>query len=424
MINQKLKLVSPTLLQKIRLIDPLRQIDQVVDVLIIDGQIAAINPENIPSQVTYLEAVNWLLAPALVDLYSLSSEPGHQERETFSSLLKAAQAGGIACLNLLPNTSPPLDNPAPISMLSQRLIAEQTPLKVNFWGGITLGLDGKQMSDLRELAQVGVIGFTDSHPFKQLGLVRRVLEYLKPLGLPVALTALDHGLQSDGVMREGLDALRFGLVGVPVYAETAPLAALLALVEEIRTPVHFMRISTAKGLELIAQAKEKGLPVTASTTWMHLLLSSEAIASYNTNLRIQPPLGNPGDRRALIQSLKTGVLDAIAIDHSPYTYEEKTVSFAEAPPGVIGLEIALSLMWHSLVGNEELTALEFWKAVSINPLSCLGLSVKTEDWILFNPDQVWKVEPSSLHSLSYNTPWLGQEISGKVVETLYNTSPP
>ncbi len=419
-----MKLLSPTLLQKIRLLDPLRQIDQVVDVLIIEGKIAAINPENIPSQVTYLKAINWLLAPALVDLYSLSSEPGHQERETFSSLLKAAQAGGIACLNLLPNTSPPLDNPAPISMLSQRLIAEQTSLKVNFWGGVTLGLEGKQMSDLRELAQVGVIGFTDNHPFKQLGLVRRVLEYLKPLGLPVALTALDHGLQGDGVMREGLDALRFGLAGVPVYAETAPLAALLALVEEIRTPVHFMRISTAKGLELIAQAKEKGLPVTASTTWMHLLLSSEAIASYNTNLRIEPPLGNPGDRQALIQSLRTGVLDAIAIDHSPYTYEEKTVSFAEAPPGVIGLEIALSLMWHSLVENEELTALEFWKAVTINPLSCLGLSVQPKDWILFNPNQVWKVEPSSLCSLSCNTPWLGQEISGKVVETLYNTSLP
>jgi len=414
------------LLKQVRLLEPVAQIDQVTDILIIEGQIQSINPkiENIPAQVVQVKAENWLLAPALVDLYSMLSEPGHEERETFSSLLKAAQVGGIACLNLLANTSPAVDNPAPVSLLSQRLKAEQVPLTVNFWGGITIALAGKQMSDLIELAQAGIIGFTDSHSLQDLGLVRRVLEYLKPVGLPIALTALDRSLEGKGVMRDGIDSIRLGLTGVPVYAETAPLAALLQLVEEIGTPVHFMRISTAKGVDLIAEAKKKGLPITASTTWMHLVVSSEAIASYNTNFRLQPPLGNPEDRKALIQALKTGVLDAIAIDHTPYTYEEKTVSFAEAPPGVIGLEIALPLLWHSLVSQGPLSALEFWKTVTINPLNCLGRSSSVKDWILFNPNQSWKVEPNTLSSLSSNTPWLGQEIFGRVVQTFYNTSLP
>ena len=414
-----MKLSPPTLLQQVRILDPIRRIDQVSDVLLIEGELLAIDPQDIPAEITYIKAENLLLAPALVDIYSTLSEPGYEERETLSSLLKAAKAGGIGCLNLLTQTS--LDNPAPFSLLSQRLQEEDVQLKVNFWGSVTRGGEGKQMTDLLELGLAGVVGFTDnSLPLRPLALVRRVLEYLKPLGRTLALTALDPGLQGHGVMREGIESIRLGLSGIPVYAETAPLAALLQLVEEISTPVHFMRISTAQGVQLIAQAKARGLPVTASTTWMHLLLSSADIASYDTNLRLEPPLGNPSDRTALIEGVSSGIIDTIAIDHSPYTYEEKTVSFAEAPSGAIGLEIALSLLWQELVCSGQLSALALWQAMTINPLEALGLPLKLSNWILFDPNYRWKVKEASLHSLSFNTPWLGQEISGKVVETFYN----
>jgi dihydroorotase len=181
-----------------------------------------------------------------------------------------------------------------------------------------------------------------------------------------------------------------------------------------------MRVSTARSVELIENAKAKGLPITASTTWMHLLLDTKAVKSYNTGLHLEPPLGNPEDMMALRRGVRQGIIDAIAIDHSPYTYEEKTVAFAQAPPGAIGLELALPLLWQNLVETGEFSALELWKALSTNPAECLKQdSSKIEDGekaelTLFNPHKRWKVESKNLHSLSSNTPWLGEELIGKV----------
>ena len=183
-----------------------------------------------------------------------------------------------------------------------------------------------------------------------------------------------------------------------------------------------MRISTAKSIELIAQAKRKGLPITASTTWLHLLFTSEDIASYNPNLRLEPPLGNPSDRQALVEAIKTGIVDAIAIDHTPYTYEEKTVAFAEAPTGAIGLEIALALLYQQLVVTEKISPLELWAALTLKPIHSLGRSPNNH-WILFDPNKQWKVEPSSLNSLSHNTHYLGEQVSGKVIGSFYDFRP-
>ncbi|MGL5510031.1 MAG: dihydroorotase, partial [Microcoleaceae cyanobacterium] len=231
-----------------------------------------------------------------------------------------------------------------------------------------------------------------------------------------------------GVMREGYQSLRAGLPGVPSMAETSILAALLELVEYIGTPVHIMRVSTARSVELIADAKSRGVPITASTTWMHLLLNSEAISEnpiaipYDPSLRLNPPLPNPADQAALIAAVKSGVIDAIAIDHSPYTYEEKTVAFADAPPGAVGLELALPLLWQNLVNTGQLTALELWRSLTSSPAECLGLSMNAianlsaSELILFNPATSWQVIPQNLFCRSVNTPWLGQTLQGKVLD--------
>ena len=208
-----------------------------------------------------------------------------------------------------------------------------------------------------------------------------------------------------------------------MLAETAALSALLECIEAISTPVHLMRLSTARGVALIQAAKARGLPITASTTWMHLLLNSEAIGSYDPNLHLAPPLGNPADQNALIEGVKNGTIDAIAVDHTPYTYEEKTVAFAEAPPGAIGLELALPLLWQSLVATGKWTALDLWRSLSSRPALCLQQKMtaiapgQPAELTLFDPQQVWTVEPRSLKSLSANTPWLQQEITGRVVRT-------
>ncbi len=406
------KLPSSFVLQQVRFVDPLAHLDQYADVLIVEGKLESINPGNITTEIKRLDAHELVLAPALIDLYSTLSQPGHEERETLSSLLKACQAGGIGELNLF---SQILDQPAHIALLGQLLRAENSPVKVNFWSN---PCTENKLNNLLELSQSGIIGFLINDHLENLSLLRRILEYLKPTGLTLALTPLDRSLSNKGVMREGIQSIRLGLQGIPCYAETAALSSILQMVEEIGSSVHFMRISTAKSVDIIAQAKRKGLPVTASTTWLHLILTSEAINSYDANLRLDPPLGNPRDRSALIGAIKSGIIDAIAIDHTPYTYEEKTVAFAEAPPGAIGMELALPALYQELVVTQQLSPLELWQALSVNPLRCLEKSPKKIDnWILFDPNKKWKVEQSSLNSLSHNTHWLGQPIQGQVIST-------
>ncbi|MEH2058649.1 MAG: dihydroorotase [Nostoc sp.] len=423
------------LLQKVRVIDPVSEIDELLDVLIADGDIQAVasHISDISSDTKIRDCQGLVLGPGLVDLYSHSGEPGFEERETLLSFLQSAAAGGFTRVSILPDTSPVIDHPALVAQLRQRSRAAEdsfSPLLpcspaplLHIWGAITLDVAGKQMTELADLASAGVVGFTDGKPLENLALVRGVLEYLQPLGKPVAFWPSDRQLTANGVMREGSDALRFGLPAIPASAETTAIAAMLELVATIGTPVHIMRVSTARSVELIASAKAAGLPITASTTWMHLLLDTKAVKSYHTSLHLDPPLGNSRDVAALRAGVRAGVIDAIAIDHTPYSYEEKVQAFAEAPPGAIGLELALPLLWQYLVETEEFTALELWRALSTSPAKCLGQKVSAivphqqAELTLFDPQQTWKVERKSLYTLSQNTPWLGQQLKGHVVQT-------
>jgi len=418
------------LLQQVRVIDSVSGTDKVADVLIADGCILAVDSHiSIPPETQIKDCRGLILGSGLIDLYSHSGEPGFEQRETLTSLLQAAAAGGFTRVSVLPDTSPPIDSPGVVAQLLSRQgrVGENftgsfpTP-RLNIWGAITIDLAGKQMTELVNLATSGVVGFTDNQQEGNLGLVRRVLEYLQPLGKPVAFNPCDRQIMSNGVMREGLDALRLGLPPIPVVAETSAIASLLELVAATGTPVHIMRVSTARSVELIATAKSQGLPITASTTWMHLLLDTKAIKSYNTSLHLQTPLGNPDDMAALRLGVRSGIVDAIAIDHKAHTYEEKVQAFAESPSGAIGLELALPLLWQHLVESGEFTALELWQALSSRPALCLKqktsaiASGEVAELTLFDPSLSWKVEKQNLHTLSSNTPWLGQQLTGKVVQ--------
>jgi dihydroorotase len=198
------------------------------------------------------------------------------------------------------------------------------------------------------------------------------------------------------------------------------LAAILELVREIGTPVHLMRISTARSVALIRQAKADGIPVTASTTWLHLLYDTSDLATYDPNLRLNPPLGNAADRLALVEGVKTGAIDAIAVDHVAYTYEEKTVAFGEAPNGALGLELALPMLWVGLVESGQLSAIELWQAMSQRSASCIQQTVsavvpETQGYVLFDPKAEWVVDGGGLRSLSRNTHLLGRTLTGKVL---------
>lgn len=435
--------MSRELLQNVRVLDPVSEIDRIADILITEGQIAAIAEKitEFPADTEVRDCQGLILGPGLTDIYSHSGEPGFEERETLESLMQAAAAGGFTRVAILPDTSPPVDNLAGLALLQQYI--RNLPIglpRLYFWGALTAGVKGQQMAELGELASPAIVGFADGLPLSNPALVRRLLEYIQPLGKSVALWPCDRTLAGNGAAREGAVSVRLGLPGIPASAETAALAAILELVASAGTPVHIMRVSCARSVELIRDAKVRGLPVTASVTWMHLLLNVGAVSGnakdseggknaltasfpYDPNLRLEPPLGNLSDQLALIQAVKDGVIDAIAIDHNPHTYEEKTVAFADSPPGAIGLELALPLLWHGLVETGKFSALELWRVLSTGPAVCLGQTPATvapgvsAELILFDPQMSWTVDRHSLKSRSANTPWLGQQLAGKVVQT-------
>ncbi|APB32966.1 dihydroorotase [Gloeomargarita lithophora Alchichica-D10] len=360
------------ILRQVRLLDPVGQRDEITDVWLEDGVIAAIDTD-LPTQdgVPEYPAQECILGPGLVDLYSQSSEPGHEGRETLAQLTNQAVQGGFTRLTLLPGTQPVLDHRAGLAWWHQQQAA--IPIQLHLWGALTQGLGGEQMAELAELAQAGVAGFSDGQPLADLGLLQQLLTYARPLGKPVALCPCDPSFSPMGVARPGTASLTLGLPEIPPAAETTALTGILELVNAIGTPVHLMRISTRRSVMLLTQAKAAGLPITASTTWAHLLWDSTHLGDYNPYLRFDPPLGNPEDRFALIQGVKTGVIDAIAIDHHAHTYEEKTVPFALAPPRLAGLAGAFSYLWAGLVTPGQLTPGELWQALSTKALSCLGL---------------------------------------------------
>lgn len=422
------------LIQQVRLLDGVSQTDRVGDVLIGEGVILAIAPQitDLPPATEVIDGRDQVLLPGLVDLYSQSGEPGHEQRETLSSLMRSAAAGGVTRLGILPTTSPALDQPALLAALHRRRQEQPPPAVLPHlypWAALTVAAQGQQMAALGELALAPSVGFSDGQPLPHALLLQRLLQYLQPLGKPVALWPCDPSLRANGVAREGAHALIYGLSMDPPSSETAPLAALLEMVALVGTPIHLMRLSTARGVALIAEAKAQGLPITASTSWLHLLLSSRDLHGYDANLRLAPPLGTPEDQAALMAAVKTGVIDAIAIDHTPYTYEEKTVGFAAAPPGAIGLELAWPLLWQHLVTEGDWSALELVQALSTRPAQCWGqlpacLQIgQPAELALFDPACPWTVNAASLQSLSANTSWWGERIRGRILRTWVPIAP-
>jgi dihydroorotase len=398
-------IAQPVLLEQIQILDLARSSfgDRTNLLITVDHQVE-LNPSVLPPQVETFSADHLILGNGLVDLYSSCGEPGYELRETWHSLDMAARHGGFVQVGILP----PVNN-----LASVELIRQQAPASLKPWAAITKNRLGLEMNDLAELS-AHVCGFTDAMPFSHLGFLRRAMEYLQPFNKPLLLWAYNLELAAKGVMREGEWSLSYGLAGVPAIAETSAIAALIELIDLTRTPVHLIRLSTARSVELITEAQARGLPITASVSWHHLLHEAIAVADYNPNLRFTPPLGNKSDREALIAGIKSGIIGAIAIDHTPYTYEEKMVAFEQSPPGAIGLEFALPLLWQNLVETGKLSALELWRSLSSNPASYMGTPTPGLSTI-FDPQLVWEVNRSTIFSLSLNSIYLGQSVVGRAI---------
>jgi dihydroorotase len=418
--------MNQILFRQVRYLDPVNGIDRVTDALVTNGILTELRDDlqDCPAEATEQDGHGKILAPGLVDLYSHSGEPGREAEETMLSLLAAAAAGGFVRLNILPDTLPAIDNSAIVTKIQSLYQAAKSQLAyapdLEVWGALTHGVQGEIMSDLQDLVGSGIVGFADGGPIDNLQLVQRLLEYLQPYQKPIMLWPLDRQLAGGGVARMGSAALRLGLVGTPVCSETAALSAILEIVAQLMVPVHIMRLSTARGVELVAAAQQRGLPVTASVTWLHLLGSTAILDSYDTSWRLDPPLGNEVDRVALVAGVKAGVIGAIAVDHCAHSYEDKKVGFGEAPVGSIGLELALPVLWEKLVVPGHLTALDLWRGLSCGAVACCE-STAPQELVLFDPTVKWVANNQHLRSKSANTPWFDKVISGRVEILTSNT---
>ena len=409
--------MNSCLIRQVQLLDPADDRAEIRDVQIVDQAIDAIGVElPNPSKLEEIDGTGQVLGPGLIDLYSYSGEPGYEPRETLFELLQMAYQGGFTQVAVLPDTVPAADRPAQIRQRQQAGGPGQA--RCLPWGAISYDCQGKQLTDLTELSAVGVVGLCDGRPLMELSLLRRLLEYAQPLDLPIALWPCDR--TQAGLCRNGADALRLGLAPIAAAAETIPLNTLLELLVETPRPVHVMRISTARGVERLRQAKAEGQQVTASVTWLHLVFTTENLDSYSPSLRLDPPLGNPADRDALVAGLEDGTLDAIAIDHRAYTYEEKAVPFGVAPPGALGLPVALSLLWQTFVQSGRWTPLQLWRYLSLQPARCLGidppalLNQQTGGMVLFDPQIPWQATPEAWGGRAANVPCLGWSLQGRV----------
>ena len=409
-----------------RVIDPESGVDRVTDVLIEKGKVAAIGKgrgQRDKTNIKVIDASGKIVTPGLIDMHVHLREPGHEYKETVASGCLAAAHGGFTTVCCMPNTDPVNDNQSVTDYILKKAKMADT-VHVRPVGAISRGLQGKALADFGELKAAGVVAVSDDgNPVMNAQLMRRALEYAKGFALLVIAHCEDRNLTANGVMNEGATATRLGLPGIPNAGETVMVARDIALCELTSTPLHIAHVSTERSVQLIRDAKARGLPVTAETAPHYFSLTEEAVMGYDTNAKVHPPLRTARDREAIVQALVDGTIDVIASDHAPHTTIEKDVEFQQAANGLIGLETSLPLSLR-LVHEGVMDLHDLVRRMSINPARILNLAYiglkpgNPADLTIIDPERPFTVDAATFRSKSRNTPFNGWELKGKAFLTM------
>ncbi len=410
-----------------RVIDPANNLDAQNDVFIADGCIAAVGkmPDGFtPDQI--LDASGLIVAPGLVDLSVRLREPGYEYKATLESELQSALAGGVTSLLCPPDTDPVLDEPGLVEMLVHRA-RSMNQSHVYPLGALTVGLKGRELTEMAELTEAGCVGFAQAEePIGDTTVLLRAMQYAQTFGYTVWLRPQDPHLGRGGTAHSGPLASRLGLSGVPVMSETIALHTIFELMRSTGARVHLCRLSAAAGLALVRAARAEGLPVSCDVGAHHVHLTDHDIGFFDPNARLSPPLRSQRDRDAIREALADGTIDAICSDHTPVDDDEKLLPFGEASPGATGLELLLSLSpkWADdhLRDKDSLSksiARITCDAARVAGLNAGTLSVgRAADICVFDPDARWVVEAPAIVSQGKHTPFLGYELKGQVRHTL------
>ena len=405
-----------------RVVDPASGRDEVADVIVEDGVVSS---ESAPNA-TVLDCDGLVLAPGLVDLHTHLRQPGREDRETVETGCRAAALGGFTALAAMANTEPAADSAAVIHEVRDLAIAAGL-CQVFPVGAITRGLQGEAMAELGEMVEAGVRIFSDDgRSVPNARLLRNAMTYVRAFDdVVIAEHCEDVSLGEDGQMHEGLISASLGLAGEPREAEEVIVARDLAVARLTGGRLHLCHLSSAGSVELVRRAKAEGVRVSAEVTPHHLVFSEEDLVTYDTNLKMRPPLRAHEDRTALRLALADGTIDAVATDHAPHSIEEKEAEFDQAPFGTIGLETALAALLTHLVDPGELGLGRAIEALSTAPARILGAHDhggpiepgRPANLVAFDPSPEWTVEPP-FGSRSRNTAFLGRTLRGRIVHTM------
>ena len=410
--------MSDLLLKGGRVIDPSQKLDEVCDVLIRDGKIAEVGKDLKAENVEVKDVTGMIVCPGLVDIHCHLREPGLERKETIATGTRAAAAGGFTTVLPMPNTAPVADSPASILYVRDRA-KEVGVVHVYPIGAITKGSKGQELAEMSAMADAGAVAFSDDgRPVDSSRMMRLAMEYSLITKLPLIAHEEDLALVDDGDMNEGAVSTVLGLRGNPAAAEETMIARDIILARLTGARLHIAHVSTAHGVQLIREAKAEGLPITAEVTPHHLTLTEEAVRTYDTNTKVNPPLRTKGDVDALIEGLKDGTIDCVATDHAPHTVEDKVVEYHYAANGISGFETALPVLWTELVQEGRLTAMELIDKMSTSAAKIMNLPAGTletgaaADVIVIDPDTILAVDKNEFYSKGKNTPYHERLLSG------------
>ncbi len=408
-----------------RVVDPSRGMDRVLDLLLADGLVADLGEGlEVPDDARIIDATGLVVTPGLIDVHVHLREPGAEHKETIATGARAAAAGGFTAVCAMPNTDPPIDDPASVAFVAA-VGRRANAARVYPIGAISVGQKGERLTEIGEMAEAGAVGITDDgHPVMDSGLMRLALEYSLAFGIPVADHPEDLGLSKDGVMNEGLVSTRLGLKGKPNASEDAHIVRDLMLAKLTGGRIHLQHVSTTAGVEAIREAKADGVRVSAEATPHHLLLTDEEVEGYRTEAKMNPPLRSRKDVDAVRAGLQDGTLDIIATDHAPHHYDEKEAAFDDAPFGIVGLETCLGLILTHIVSEGVIDLPTMVQRMSCTPATAYSLPGGTlepgspADVTVIDPEMEWVVDPSAFLSKGRNTPFGEWKLKGKARMTI------
>jgi len=416
------KVVNELLIRGGRVIDPANGIDEITDVLIQDGKIAAIGKKSAAAK-KEINAKGLIVCPGLIDMHVHLREPGQEWKEDIESGSRAAVAGGVTSMCCMPNTTPRLDHAGVIRQIIER--ANQIGLcNVYPVGAVTKNIDGKELTEMRELARAGAVAFSDDGmPVWHGGVMRKALEYASSFDFLVIQHAEDLQLTEGGCINEGLISTQLGVEGMPAEGEDDMIARDIMLAKLADASYHVAHISCKGAVGLVRQAKADGLKVTTEAAPHHFALTEEEVLGFNADAKMSPPLRAEEDRLAVIEGLRDGTIEVIATDHAPHHEDDKRCGLSCAAFGIVGLEtmlpVSLGLLRDGVLSLPDLIA-----KMTCNPAQLLNLDAGTlsvgaaADICIFNPDATWTLDRNTLFSKSKNTPWHGKEMTGQVMHTI------